>query len=106
MFSKRLVITAIVVLLVLGSAGFFWPYFNGSPISRWFSFWNGSSTLQLPGIVEVQGVRLGSKIGGRIKAIKVQEGDIVEAGQELVVFDMPELEAQLAQWEARLAAME
>src|SRR5262245_34156873 len=106
MFSKRLLIVGTVLILVLGSVGFFWPYLNGSSEFQFWSFCNGSSALRLPGIVEVQEVRLGSKIGGRVKSVKVLEGVIVEPGQELVIFDVPELEAQVAQWEARLAAME
>lgn len=106
MFSKRLLVMGIVLLLAVGSIGFFWPYFNDTAVFRLLAFWNTASGLRLPGIVEVQEVRLGSKIGGRVKTVKVLEGEIVEPAQELVIFDMPELEAQLAQWEARLAATE
>jgi multidrug resistance efflux pump len=62
--------------------------------------------LELPGVVEIQEVRLGSKIGGRVAAVLVNEGDIVQPGQALVRIDVPELEAQKAQWEARLRQME
>ena len=63
-------------------------------------------TLQLPGVVEIQEVRLGSKIGGRVAEILANEGDIVQTGQALVRIDVPELEAQKAQWQARLRQME
>jgi HlyD family secretion protein len=89
---------AIVVVLLLatgcGAAAYLWP------------FWRPSQTLELPGIVEIQEVRLGSKIGGRVAEVLVREGDIVEPGQLLVRFDVPELEAQFKQQEGRLAAAE
>lgn len=70
-------------------------------------FDNGSDrVLRLPGVVESQEVKLGSKIGGRVKRVAVTEGQLVEADQELVVFDVPELEAQALQAEGRLHAME
>lgn len=74
--------------------GFFWPFRRAAEV------------LRLPGVVEVQEVRLGSKVGGRVARVAVREGDLVEEGQELVVFDVPELKAQYAQWAARLEAAE
>lgn len=93
--SKRtwLVIVAIGITVAAG-LGFFWPF------SR------GGNELQLPGIVEIQEVRLGSKIGGRVKDIEVEEGAEVSEKQPLVTFEVPELEAQRAQVEARVRAME
>jgi HlyD family secretion protein len=62
----------------------------------------GPRNLVLPGVVEVQEVRLGSKVGGRVRAIHVLEGDVVAQDQPLVTFDMPEMEAQRLQWQAKL----
>jgi len=67
---------------------------------------NGNGTLRLPGVVEIQEVRLGSKIGGRVQEVKVAEGDEVEGGKPLVVFEVPELQAQIEQQQARVAAAE
>jgi multidrug resistance efflux pump len=53
-------------------------------------------------VVEVQEVRLGSKVGGRVKEVHVLEGDLVGPGDPLVTLDVPELEAQRAQWQAKL----
>jgi multidrug resistance efflux pump len=61
-------------------------------------------TLALPGVVEVQEVRLGSKVGGRVAEVAIAEGDGVEAGQVLVRFEAPELEAQRQQLQAQLRA--
>jgi multidrug resistance efflux pump len=71
------------------------------------SFWwstnhNASAELVLPGVVEVQEVRLGSKVGGRIADVHVLEGDVVGPGVPLVTVEVPELEAQRAQWQAKL----
>jgi multidrug resistance efflux pump len=59
--------------------------------------------LRLPGVVEIQEVRLASKQGGRVKEILISEGDWVEPGQRLVVLEAPELKAKLGQQEAQLA---
>lgn len=73
-----------------------------------FLWWQrqGNGQLRLPGVVEVQEVRLGSKIGGRVAEVTVSEGDLVEAGQILVRFECPELVALREQWQARLKAAE
>jgi len=62
--------------------------------------------VELPGVVETQEVRLGSKVGGRVAEVNVAEGDTVEAGKLLVRFEAPELEAQALQQQGRLAAAE
>ncbi len=82
-----LVAAGLVLALV-----FFWP------------FGNDAQTLRFPGTVEIQEVRLGSKVGGRVKNVEVREGDQIEPGKVLVVFDVPELEAQREQQEARVRA--
>jgi multidrug resistance efflux pump len=47
-------------------------------------------------------VRLGSKVGGRVEAVKVKEGDVVNKDDPMVIFAVPELRAQRAQLKARL----
>jgi multidrug resistance efflux pump len=91
---KRVVAILIILAAVGVGLGFFWP-FRRSP-----------ATLQLPGVVEIQEVHLGSKIGGRVARVAVREGDLVETGAPLVYFEVPELEAQRDQLQASLAAME
>ena len=56
-----------------------------------------STTLKLPGIVETQEVRLSSRVGGRVEKVLVREGDVVEAGQQLVLLDCAELNAKRSQ---------
>jgi multidrug resistance efflux pump len=69
-------------------------------------FWFGSNPkeLRLPGVVEIQDVRLGSKVTGRVAEILVREGDRVEADTPLVRLALPELQAQRDQLVAKLAA--
>jgi multidrug resistance efflux pump len=61
--------------------------------------------LTLHGTVEIQEVRLSSKIGGRIAEVRTREGELVQAGQVLVHFEAPELEAQREQLHARVQSM-
>jgi multidrug resistance efflux pump len=71
----------------------------------WWLLGQRGSELRLQGTVEVQEVRLGSKIGGRVAEVLIREGDLVRAGQVLVLLEAPELEAQREQWLARVQAM-
>jgi multidrug resistance efflux pump len=89
---KHIVAGVALLIVVAVALGFFWP------------FGNGNHVLRLPGVVEIQEVRLGSKIGGRVEDVKIVEGAIAEPGQVLVIFAAPELEAQRQQLEARLNA--
>src|SRR5689334_12383657 len=73
----------LVVLAGVGaSLGFYWP------------FGRRPAELKLAGIVEIQEVRLGPRVAGRVKEVKVQEGDRVKPKQVLVTLEVPELEAQ------------
>src|SRR5258708_3469954 len=93
---KKAVIIGVLILVAAGGT-------LGWYLWKWR---NGTDPLRLPGVVEIQEVRLGSKIGGRVKDVHVAEGDVVEAGNLLVEFDVPELQAQLEQQQARVAQAE
>src|SRR5437764_6162388 len=94
---RRNALVGVLVLVVVAGAALAW----------YFGPWRtGNGVLRLPGVVEIQEVRLGSKIGGRLKDVKIAEGDIAEAGQPLVEFEVPELQAQYEQQQARVAAAE
>lgn len=107
MTRKRLLVLALLLAAALSALGFFWPF--GQPAEGWRALWpfgGPTNELRLNGVVEIQEVRLGSKVGGRVAEVSVREGDIVSAGQLLVRFEEPELEAQRDQWQARLKSME
>jgi multidrug resistance efflux pump len=79
---KRLALLGLFVTATLVvSLGFFWK------------FGNGPSEIRLPGTVEVHELRLGSKLGGRVGEVFVEEGIIIEAGKPLIRIDAPELSA-------------
>jgi multidrug resistance efflux pump len=77
----------------------------GAALGCWWLPGEDGIALHLQGTVEIQEVRLGSKIGGRVAEVKIREGDLVQPGQVLVRLEAPELEAQREQWLARVQAM-
>jgi multidrug resistance efflux pump len=58
------------------------------------------SRFDYSGTVETREIQIGSKIGGRVVAVPVEEGQIVKAGTTLVRFECDELKAQRAQAES------
>ncbi len=89
------VIALVLILAVFLAAGGYYIYQNKS-----------SSSLVLPGVVEVQEVRLASKTGGRVSKVFVADGDYASVGQTLVELEAPELQARQSQLEAQLRAAE
>ena len=87
---KRVALIVLALLTIAGATAWYWPRHDGPEV------------LKLPGIVEVQEVRLGSKIGGRVGAVHVRESQIVEPNTLLVSFDSPELVARRDAARARL----
>ena len=90
--TKRAIAVGVVVLAAVAGLGFYWP-FHRPP-----------APLRLPGTVEIQEVRLSSRIGGRVKAVLVREGDRLRPGQVVAEFEAPELEAQRDQARQKRAA--
>ena len=87
--------TIVIVLLVAGLA------VAGGVAAYWRPF-QRDKVLRLPGIVEVQEVRLGSKVGGRVEKVLIKEGDVIDKNQALITFEAPELKNQREQTKARL----
>ncbi len=91
---------------VLGAAGLF-VIFLVALKEHWL--WPGREIrdmLRLPGVVEIQEVRLGSKIGGRVIDVFTAEGAMLSPGEPLIRLDAPELEAQRDQWLARPGSLD
>ncbi len=86
MSRKSIVIVILMIALVTGAV----------VTARWIQRKN-DETLQGSGTVEARDIRVGSKVGGRIDKVLVREGDSVQAGQVLVIFDDMELQAALGQ---------
>lgn len=90
---KKTITLTVIALVIAGTAiGFHWPLRKTRDL------------LTLPGVVEVEEVRLGSKVGGRVAEVHVEEGQQVKAGQALLRFEIPELKAKMAQIQAQLDA--
>jgi HlyD family secretion protein len=71
----------------------------------YFTLGQGSSSngaLAASGTIEGTQVVIAPEISGRVKEVLVQEGDQVQAGQELIRFDDTLLQAQLSQAQAAL----
>lgn len=83
-------LTILVVLLVAGGGYLYWKQAGGLPSG--FASGNGR--------VEATEVDVPAKHQGRVEAVHVKEGDMVEEGQLLAQMDAAVLRAQLAEAEA------
>jgi HlyD family secretion protein len=54
------------------------------------------------GTIETREIQIGSKIGGRVTAVHVEEGQLVKSGMVLVQFECDELKAQRSQARAKV----
>lgn len=58
------------------------------------------SRYEYSGTVETREIQIGSKVGGRVTEVPVEEGQLIKAGAVLVRFECDELKAQRAQVQA------
>jgi HlyD family secretion protein len=65
-----------------------------------------SKPYEWSGTVEARTIQVGSRQGGRVKAVLVREGEEVKEGQPLVLLEVGDLEAQLLQAEGQLGQAE
>jgi HlyD family secretion protein len=86
---RRLIIIALALVLAAGAA---WWWFAQTP---------AAGPLVLTGNVEVRQVNLGFKVGGRIKQLKVDEGDSIAEGQSLAALEKVYFEDSIAQLRAQ-----
>lgn len=93
---RRIVAIALVLAAALGL------FFAGKTLGWWGKA--AAVELTLYGNVEIREVQLGFRVGGRLAALLVDEGDRVAAGQLLARLDIRPLQNRLASAEARLAA--
>ena len=68
-------------------------------VSAWIAHRN---RFEYSGTVETREIQIGSKIGGRVTEVTVEEGQVVKAGTTLIRFECDELRAQRAQAQAAL----
>ncbi|MBX3424729.1 MAG: HlyD family efflux transporter periplasmic adaptor subunit [Pirellulales bacterium] len=81
------------IVLVVGLLGGLIVYSQVRPIAD-----------RVSGIIEADEIRIGSRVGGRVQHVLVEEGDRVEAGQLLIELEPFDLRDQLAEAEASYAA--
>ncbi len=62
-----------------------------------------SKDLVVSGRVEVDTIRVGSKIGGRVEKVAFDEGDSAKGGEAIIELERTELDAQMAQAKASVA---
>ena len=62
--------------------------------------------MKVSGFIEAHEIRLGSRVGGRVAQVHVEEGDAVEAGQVLVELEPFDLLARAAEAQANLTAFQ
>lgn len=67
-----------------------------------FSQWS-SEPLKVSGAIEADEIRLGSRVGGRVRAVQIEEGDEVKPGDLLIELDPFDLLERRAEAEAHLA---
>jgi multidrug efflux pump subunit AcrA (membrane-fusion protein) len=79
----KLVVPLVVAAGTAACVGFAWPSFRRSP-----------AEMRLPGTVEVQEVLLGPRVGGRVAAVHVREGQTVEAGRVIATLEARDLVAR------------
>jgi RND family efflux transporter MFP subunit len=110
---RRTIIKIIIVVAILAAAGLIWKLSAGKPKES-----NGLVTaaverrdlvqvISATGSVTAQTgaqVNIGSQITGRIKRLSADVGSKVQAGQVIAELDLPDLEAQVRQSQATLAA--
>ena len=88
---KRRIQIAVAAVAVL--AAVIWA------VSAWVAH---RSRYEYSGTVETREIQIGSRIGGRVTEVPVEEGQMVKSGSLLVRFECDEVKAQRAQAEAAL----
>lgn len=95
--------TIIIIILLLLVGGYF--YWNNSP--------QLSQTLKASGTIETTEIKVGSQVGGRVDAVKAEEGQTTKVNDVLVILDGYQLpaekqsiESQLAQAQAQLQRLQ
>ncbi|MGA7157182.1 MAG: efflux RND transporter periplasmic adaptor subunit [Acidobacteriaceae bacterium] len=87
MQRKRILIAVLVAILLVAAL-------------LWYFLAHRNTSLTYSGTIETREINIGSKVGGRVTSVFVEEGQQVAANAPLVDFDAPELQAQRNQAEA------
>ena len=106
---KHKLAVVLITLLIIGVAagGVFYSKRNGTPVAMEVTTTVGrgdvKSTIAATGTISaVNTVEISSRVTGLISELRVQENDVVKAGQVLLVLDDTTLQTQVAQYKAQL----
>jgi HlyD family secretion protein len=91
--NPRRIIPIVLLVVIVGAAAWYFTSVQGN---------SSNGVLAASGTIEGTQVIVAPEIGGRVKEVLVQEGDVVKVGQVLVRFDDSLLQAQLSQAQASL----
>jgi multidrug resistance efflux pump len=93
---RRTLLFGLVFLILLGMAAA-WKYLSGrAPTDK----------IVLSGAIEADEIHIGSKVGGRIEAVLVKEGQEVKQGDAIIRFERYDLDAKHADAVAALSQAE
>ncbi|MHB8418003.1 MAG: HlyD family secretion protein [Myxococcales bacterium] len=93
----RRIVNLVLALLVAGGAFFGYELWRRREAHR---------PVEWSGTVEARTIDVGSRVGGRIKEVKVREGDLVTPAQPLLVLEPGDLDAQKVQAEGQVEQAE
>jgi len=91
---KKPVVAVLVIIVVLIAAGGGWMWYHSKQ----------TGALTLYGNVDIRTVNLSFRVGGRLAALDVDEGDAVKSGQKLGEIDKAPYENALRQAQANVLA--
>lgn len=106
-FGKRSVVIAVIIVLVIGAAIYFFWFRNSDGNYQLVTVTNGSITqvVSVTGnTTPIQSLDLSFPTGGTIEAVYKNAGDTVRAGDVLEELDTSGLQAQLSQAQAQVQA--
>ncbi|TAK01636.1 HlyD family efflux transporter periplasmic adaptor subunit [bacterium] len=90
MSRRNFILLAVVLGLLIATGYIVWTRFDGG------------GEFVVSGVIEVDDVHVGSKVGGRVLKVTAKEGQGVKAGEVLVLLEPYELKASLAESQASL----
>lgn len=90
---SRLLLGLLVVVVAAAGGGYWWQH-RVPPLPAGIAFGNGR--------LEADPIDIATKFAGRILELRVDEGDMVKAGQVLALMDTRDLEASLRKAEAQV----
>src|SRR5215467_1099600 len=93
---RKTIFAAVAIVIVIGAIALL-KYISARP---------PSDRLILSGTIEADDIQIGSRIGGRVGSVLVEEGQEVKQGQPIIRFEAFDLQAKRADAVAAVGAAE